>query len=148
VKQRGSPWLQRLLRSWLAPGPPSDNPASRRAPGWAPQLLVKISHRDPDQGCVSLGVRGAHLTFGRRRATIGLPASGLSYSVYERYHRVTALSARFGLLVVIPILVAIAAIVLVVLIIGPALDACEHASAARAAPGTPARSRRPNADPR
>jgi hypothetical protein len=39
-----------------------------------------------------------------------------------------ALSARFGLLVVILIVVAIAA-------------------AARAAPGTPAQSRRPNADP-
>jgi hypothetical protein len=34
---------------------------------------------------VSLGVRGANLTVGPhgRRATIGLPGSGLSYSVFE-----------------------------------------------------------------
>lgn len=38
---------------------------------------------------VSLGVRGAHLTIGPhgRRATVGLPGSGLSYSVYERHYR-------------------------------------------------------------
>jgi hypothetical protein len=38
---------------------------------------------------VSLGVRGAHLTVGRygRRATIGLPGSGLFYSVYDRHYR-------------------------------------------------------------
>jgi hypothetical protein len=37
---------------------------------------------------VSLGVRGAHLTIGPhgRRATIGLPGSGLSYTVYERHY--------------------------------------------------------------
>jgi Protein of unknown function (DUF4236) len=38
---------------------------------------------------IALGVRGAHMTFGRygRRATLGLPGSGLSYSVYERHYR-------------------------------------------------------------
>jgi hypothetical protein len=37
---------------------------------------------------ISLGVRGAHLTIGPhgRRATVGLPGSGLSYSVYDRHY--------------------------------------------------------------
>ncbi len=65
---------------------------------------------------VSLGVRGAHLTIGRRgrRATFGLPGSGLSYSVYERYHQAPApaRSSRLGLLLVILIIAAIAAVVL------------------------------------
>ena len=52
------------------------------------------------------------------RAAIGLPGSGLSYSVYERCHRVAGTEGAFGLLVVILILVVIAAIVLAVLIIG------------------------------
>jgi hypothetical protein len=36
---------------------------------------------------ISLGTRGAHLTLGRRgrRATVGLPGSGLSYTEYQRY---------------------------------------------------------------
>jgi hypothetical protein len=35
----------------------------------------------------SIGVRGAHLTFGRhgRRATVGLPGSGLSVTDYQKY---------------------------------------------------------------
>ena len=49
---------------------------------------------------------------------LGLPGSGLSYSVYERCHRVAGTEGAFGLLVVILILVVIAAIVLAVLIIG------------------------------
>ena len=118
MKQRGSPWLQRLLRSWLAPGPPSDNPASRRAPGWAPQLLVKISHRDPDQGHVSLGVCGAHLTFGRCGRPSACRDQACPAASVSSVTGSPAPSARFGLLIVILIVVAIAAIVLVVLIIG------------------------------
>jgi hypothetical protein len=80
---------------------------------------------------VSLGVRGARLTFGRRvrRATIGPPGSGLSYTAYERYRRRSApapngsygmpgeAGRRSGgglLLVLVLILLAIAAAVVAV----------------------------------
>lgn len=68
---------------------------------------------------VSLGVRGARLTFGRRgrRATIGLPGSGLSYTAYEPYnHRqppTPAARQSGGVIIVVLIVAAIAALVFV-----------------------------------
>ena len=52
--------------------------------------VAAIGHRRKLLGgisSVSLGVRGAHLTFGRRghRATIGLPGTGLFYTEQEPY---------------------------------------------------------------
>jgi hypothetical protein len=49
-------------------------------------LTVNVGKRGVNS--VSLGVRGAHLTLGRygRRASVGLPGSGLSYSIYERHY--------------------------------------------------------------
>lgn len=67
---------------------------------------------------VSLGVRGARLTFGRRgrRATIGLPGSGLSYTAYEPHdHRQPPAPAgrQAGeVLIVLLIVAAIAALIL------------------------------------
>jgi hypothetical protein len=65
---------------------------------------------------VSLGVRGAHLTIGRhgRRATVGWPGSGLSYSVYERHY---ARPARGPPLLVIA-LALLAAILAIAVIAG------------------------------
>ena len=82
------------------------------------------------------------------RAAIGLPGSGLSCSVCERCHRVAGAECALWAAHRHPDR-------------GgdrrdrpggadhrPALNACEPAAAARVASGTPARSRRPNADPR
>jgi hypothetical protein len=63
---------------------------------------------------VSLGVRGAHLTLGRygRRATVGLPGSGLFYSVYEKHYRQPS-HASPGLAVAVVILAALLAIAVI-----------------------------------
>lgn len=64
---------------------------------------------------VSLGVRGAHMTFGQhgRRATVGLPGSGLSYSVYERHYRQQPSRASPLLLAAAAILVALLALAVI-----------------------------------
>jgi hypothetical protein len=50
----------------------------------APGIMLNLSRSGIS---TSIGVRGAHVTFGRRgrRATIRLPGSGLSWSEYRPY---------------------------------------------------------------
>jgi hypothetical protein len=63
---------------------------------------------------ISLGVRGAHLTVGPRgrRATIGLPGSGLFYSVYERHYRSPSRASPL-LVIAVVVLAAILAIAVI-----------------------------------
>jgi hypothetical protein len=63
---------------------------------------------------ISLGVRGAHLTIGPhgRRATIGLPGSGLSYSVYERHYAPPSRTST-GLTVAVIMLAALLALAVI-----------------------------------
>jgi hypothetical protein len=63
-----------------------------------PGLTLNVGKRTAS---VSIGGRGARVTYGRRgkRATIGLPGTGLSYSIYEPYHRTDAV--RWGLILMI-----------------------------------------------
>jgi hypothetical protein len=63
-----------------------------------PGLTLNVGKRSTS---VSIGGRGARVTYGRRgkRATIGLPGTGLSYSIYEPYHRTDAV--RWGLILMI-----------------------------------------------
>ena len=51
----------------------------------APGVRVNFSKSLPS---VSLGVRGAHVTVGhhRRRATVGIPGTGLFYTKYSHQH--------------------------------------------------------------
>lgn len=53
----------------------------------APGLTLNIGSHGVSS--FSVGRRGAHLTFGRRgmRTTVGLPGSGISYTVAEPYRR-------------------------------------------------------------
>jgi hypothetical protein len=57
---------------------------------WRPRLgPFQLNFSKRGLSSVSMGVRGAHLNLSRRgrRATIGLPGSGLSYSEYAPWHR-------------------------------------------------------------
>jgi hypothetical protein len=51
----------------------------------APGISVNLSGSGPS---LSLGVRGAHVTFGRRGVTktVGLPGTGLFYTSRQGYH--------------------------------------------------------------
>jgi Protein of unknown function (DUF4236) len=50
-----------------------------------PGLSVNLSKSGPS---LTVGVRGAHMTFGRggMRRTVGIPGSGLYYTSYKGYH--------------------------------------------------------------
>ena len=50
-----------------------------------PGLTVNVSRSGPS---LSMGVRGAHVTFGRRGVTrtVGIPGTGIYYTSRTRYH--------------------------------------------------------------
>ena len=70
----------------------------RRRINLMPGLTVNLGKRGAS---FSVGVKGAHATFGRcgSRPTVGLPGTGLSATDYEAYHRGAAPTGKPGVLV-------------------------------------------------
>lgn len=66
----------------------------RRRLRLAPGIYLNIGKTGATS--ISAGVRGAHLTWGRRgtRASVGLPGSGLSYTAYEPYRQAPPAAPR------------------------------------------------------
>jgi hypothetical protein len=71
-----------------------------------PGVSVNLSKSGPS---LTLGVRGAHITFGQRRITrtVGVPGSGIYFTSREGYHSGVHAQGRAGHLLLIAIVLAL-----------------------------------------